>query len=66
MPDATYLTVGEAAMRLHCLEWRLRRVFERGLLPEPLRLGRYRLIPVADLPKIQKAMEDVGYLPAKR
>jgi hypothetical protein len=40
----------------------VRRVYERGLLPEPLRIGRYRVITEADAPAVEGAMRRCGYL----
>jgi DNA-binding transcriptional MerR regulator len=55
------MTVGEAAQQLGCREWQLRSLFNRGRLPEPERIGRFRLIDSADLPKIRQALVDAGY-----
>jgi hypothetical protein len=57
------LTVGDAARRLGCRAWQVRRLFERGLLPPPPRVGAYRVIPVADLKWVEAALKQVGYLP---
>jgi hypothetical protein len=58
----TLLTLGEAAERLHAQTWRLARLFDRGLLPEPRRVGRCRVIAETDLPRIAEAMRRAGYL----
>jgi hypothetical protein len=39
-------------------------VFERGLLPEPDRLGMYRVVSSDQLPKLEEMMRRVGYLKA--
>jgi len=57
-----YLTVGEAADRCGVQCWRLRRLFERGLLDEPERVGHARLIPEGDMPRVRAALEAAGYL----
>ena len=45
--------------------WQVRRVYETGLLPEPeARLGTYRLIRSSDLPRLEEALRQAGYLPA--
>jgi DNA-binding transcriptional MerR regulator len=62
---ADYLSTGQAALRLRCLPWQLHRLWDRGLLPEPRRYGRYKLIDPADLPQIRRALEEAGYLPAE-
>jgi hypothetical protein len=46
--------------------WQVRRVYETGLLPEPeLRLGSYRLIRPTDLPRLEDALRQAGYLPTE-
>jgi hypothetical protein len=62
MNDSPYLTVGAIAARLGCRPWQVRRLFERGLLPQPPRVGAYRVIPAADLPKVKAALCRAGYL----
>jgi DNA-binding transcriptional MerR regulator len=44
MSESPYLTLGAAAQRLGCQAWQIRRLFERGLLPEPPRVGAYRVL----------------------
>ena len=45
--------------------WQVRRVYESGLLPEPeTRLGAYRLIHSSDLPRLEDALRQAGYLPS--
>jgi hypothetical protein len=56
------LTIGQIARHFGCLPWQVRRVFERGLLPEPQRIGAYRVVEAADLPKIEQALRQAGYL----
>jgi DNA-binding transcriptional MerR regulator len=63
MNDIPPLTIGAVAQRVGCRPWQIRRLFERGLLPEPPRVGAYRVVPVADLPKIIDALREAGYLP---
>lgn len=43
-------TTGAVARLKGVPEWKVRRIFERGLLPDPGRAGTYRLIPASDLP----------------
>jgi DNA-binding transcriptional MerR regulator len=62
MQDPNYLTIGAAARRCGCPPWRIRRLFERGLLPPAPRVGAYRVIAVADLPVVERALRDAGYL----
>ncbi len=58
------LTLGAVAKRFGCRQWQVRRLFERGLLPEPPRVGAYRVIAEADLPAVEDALRRAGYLPA--
>ena len=55
-------TVGDAARRLGVHPWQVRRIYERGILPEPLRFGAYRLITDSELPALEEALKKVGYL----
>jgi hypothetical protein len=56
------LTLGDVA-RLHGLPvWKVRRLFERKLLAEPERVGRFRVIAATDLPNVESALRDAGYL----
>jgi hypothetical protein len=63
MSESPYLTVGAAARRLGYLTWQVRRLFERGLLPQAPRVGAYRVIAVAELPRVEAALRAAGYLP---
>ena len=44
-------------------EWRVRRLFEDGTLPEPDRFAGKRAIPREMLPAIVDALRDRGWLP---
>jgi hypothetical protein len=55
-------TVGSIAKRYGVAPWQVRRLFERGLLPEPCRLGFYRVLDEADLPVVEDALRRAGYL----
>jgi hypothetical protein len=44
-------------------EWRVRRVFEERLVPEPPRIGRCRAIPVSMVPAVIDALRAKGWLP---
>jgi hypothetical protein len=57
------LSTGEAAKAISIDTWQLARLFERGLVEEPPRFGRYRTIPVGLLPKLRAAAIAAGYLP---
>jgi hypothetical protein len=57
-------TVGEAAQKLGCQGWMVRRLFERGLLPEPPRLGITRALREDQLPEVGRLVREHGYLKA--
>jgi DNA-binding transcriptional MerR regulator len=42
--------------------WQVRRLFERGILPPATRVGPYRVIDPPDLPKVEVALREAGYL----
>jgi hypothetical protein len=57
-----YLSLGELGDTLGVQSWRIARLFELGVLPEPPRIGRRRLIPKAMVPGIVDALRDRGWL----
>jgi DNA-binding transcriptional MerR regulator len=59
------LTVGAVAKHFGVHPWQVRRVYERGLLPPAARVGAYRIIAVADLPLVEAALRQAGYLAAE-
>jgi hypothetical protein len=42
--------------------WRIARLFETGLVPEPPRVAGRRLIPESMVPEIVRALEEKGWL----
>jgi DNA-binding transcriptional MerR regulator len=62
MGNCPYRTIGAVARHFGCHAWQVRRLFERGLLPEAPRVGAYRVIAAADLPRVEKALRQAGYL----
>jgi hypothetical protein len=62
MSDPSVLTTGDVARRYGIPEWKVRRLFERGLLPPAARIGAYRVIAAGDLPAVERALCDAGYL----
>lgn len=56
------LSLGAVARQYGIPVWRIRRVFERGLLPEPDRVGPWRVISQGDLPALEAALRQAGYL----
>jgi DNA-binding transcriptional MerR regulator len=59
------LTIGAVARHFGLPAWKIRRLYETGKLPEPVRLGAYRVFYADDLPKIEVALLEVGYLPTE-
>ncbi len=55
------LTTREVGELLGVAEWRVRRVFEAKLLPEPPRFGGKRLIEPALIPLVVDAMQTRGW-----
>jgi hypothetical protein len=62
----SHLSTGQVAAYFGLPPWMVARLFERHLLDEPPRLARQRMIPVADLPRIEQALKQAGYLPRQR
>lgn len=58
-------TLGEVAEHFRLPTWKIRRLFERGILPPAERIGLYRVVAAKDLPKIEAALHKAGYLPAR-
>ncbi len=64
MPDEpNAMTLGDVARHVGCRPWQVRRLYERGLLPEPPRVGPYRVVHPRDLAAVTAALHDAGYLP---
>jgi DNA-binding transcriptional MerR regulator len=62
MTKTPYLTIGDVAKHFGCQAWQVRRLFERGLLPQAPRVGAYRVVAAADLPLVEAALRRAGYL----
>lgn len=60
-----YLTIGTVAARFGVPPWQVRRLFERGLLPPAPRVGAYRVVAEAELPRVEAALVAAGYLQRK-
>ncbi len=63
MGTAKVFTVGTLGRRFGVPAWQVRRLFERQLLPEPARVGAYRVVAEEDLPAVEAALRAAGYLP---
>jgi hypothetical protein len=66
MPRHSYLTLGTIARRYGLPVWKVRRLWERGLLPPAQRVGAYRVVAESELPRVEAALRDAGYLQLKR
>lgn len=60
------LATGDVADLIGIQTWRLQHLFKRGMIPEPRRLGRFRVFRAADVPAIKRAAIAAGYLSASR
>lgn len=54
--DEKLFTTQEAADELGCRDWYLRRLFRRGLLPEPRRHAGARLLTQADVERARDVL----------
>jgi len=57
-----YLSLGELAELLSVQSWRIARLFELGILPEPDRVSGRRLIPKTMVPEVVDALRARGWL----
>jgi type IV secretory pathway protease TraF len=57
-------TLGDLSRRYGCPVWAIRRLYERGLLAEPLRVGPYRVVAEPDVAAVEAALRAAGYLPS--
>jgi hypothetical protein len=63
----THLTLGLVAALLsdahnHIEAHHIRTLFLRGRLPEPPRVGRFRVVSLDQVPEIRRALVEAGYL----
>ncbi|MFO0957502.1 MAG: hypothetical protein U0800_08545 [Isosphaeraceae bacterium] len=58
------MTIGQAAAKLGAHAWQIRNLIKKGRLPEPPRLGPFRTYGEADLPSLETALIEAGYLKA--
>lgn len=54
-------TLGQVAERFGVQLWQVRRLYERGILPEPERVGTSRVVGQKDLAGIERALREAGY-----
>jgi DNA-binding transcriptional MerR regulator len=60
------MTLGDVADHFGCEVWQVRRLYERHLLPPAARIGMYRIVDPDDLPKVEAALREAGYLKGAR
>ena len=58
-----YFSTADLAHTLGVEEWRVRRLYEEGTLPEPQRFAGRRAISIADLDTVADALKSRGWLP---
>ncbi len=58
------LTTGQVAARLGFHPWQVRSVYNREKVPRRPRLGNTRVFHAGDLPAVERALREAGYLPA--
>jgi len=58
-----YLSTGDLGDALGVQSWRIARLFELGVLPEPQRIGNRRLIPKSMVPRVVDALRERNWLP---
>jgi hypothetical protein len=58
-------SVGELGDMLGVQSWRIARLYELGLVPEPPRCGGRRLVPKTHIPLIVEQLRIRGWLPIK-
>jgi len=59
---APFVTTGELGDTLGVQAWRIARLFELGILPEPQRVAGRRLIPRSAIPAIVDALRARGWI----
>jgi hypothetical protein len=58
----SYLSLGEVADLLTVQSWRIARLFELGVLPEPQRVAGRRMIPKEMVLEVAEALRARGWL----
>lgn len=62
-PLPSRLTLGAVARHFGVPVWKVRRLFERGLLPPAERVAGLRVVAPTELPVVAAALCRAGYLP---
>jgi hypothetical protein len=61
-----FYTTGEVADFVGTDEWRIRRLFENGVIIEPARFGGKRAVPSSLIPTIIDALRARNWLPGSK
>jgi len=56
------LTMSQVANQFRCQAWQIGKLIKRGKIPEPRRVGKIALFQPGDVPRIEKALREAGYL----
>ena len=62
MTTKELLSLPEIAKRLRMPYPKVLRLFERGLVPQAIKVGRMRVVAVEELPRLREAARAAGYL----
>lgn len=64
LKECDAMTLGAVARAIGdgCQIWMVRRLFERGILPEPRRIGTCRVVSQTSVPRIRRLLVKFGYL----
>ena len=65
-PSAAVMPLGAVARHFGVPVWKVRRLYERAVLPPAERVGPFRIVRSTDLPTIEAALCRAGYLPGSR
>jgi hypothetical protein len=65
MMRSAHVSTGQLGDELGIQGWRISRLFEEGLLPEPPRVAGRRIIPRSRVPDIVRALRAKGWLPSR-
>jgi hypothetical protein len=58
-------TTGDICRQFGLMPWQILQAIKRGYLPEPQRIGQYRIWTDDELDDVRQALADAGYIPAE-
>jgi hypothetical protein len=61
----TTFTSGDLCKRFGIMPWQLLQAIRRKFLAEPHRIGNYRAWTEDDLPRVEQALREAGYIGAE-